>query len=82
LKLIEFRRRTLGYSQVQLGALPSVRIASNFISLIEQGRGVPTDDQARRLAAALNCEAADLLKEIALGSDGVTAHVDEPTHAS
>lgn len=68
--VIEFRRRCLRLSQEELATHPQVRIHQAFLSLIERGMGVPTTDQACRLAAVLGVEPNDLLK---------TAVIDLPT---
>ncbi len=59
---IEFHRRRKGWSQQELGDL--VRIGQTFISMIERGRFLPTDDQRQRLANALDADPSRLLDEV------------------
>lgn len=57
---IEYIRRQRKMTQAELSG--STRIATHFISLIENGRGIPTEDQARRLANALGIDPSQLLE--------------------
>ena len=56
---IEFARRQKELSQNELSA--ATRIAAHFISLVENGRGIPTEGQKERLAAALGVPIDTLL---------------------
>jgi transcriptional regulator with XRE-family HTH domain len=58
----EFHRRRKKLSQQALSDL--VRIGQPYISLLEQGRFLPTDDQRLRLAIALDIDPARLLDEV------------------
>jgi transcriptional regulator with XRE-family HTH domain len=73
---MEFARRQKGITQHDLGKMTGV--ASHFISLMENGRGTPTDKQARLLAEAL-CLPIDSLMvpmpEISQMLDRETVHV-------
>jgi len=60
--VIEFHRRRKKLSQAALSDL--VRIGQPYISLLEQGRFIPTDDQRLRLAIALDADPARLLDEV------------------
>jgi len=59
---IELARRTRGWQQWRLGQI--TRIHQSFISLIEKGQGIPTPDQAARLADALGLDPEHLLDVI------------------
>jgi transcriptional regulator with XRE-family HTH domain len=59
---IEFARRLKKLTQLELSH--TTRISAQFIGLIENGRGLPTDDQAQRLAAALGVPADRLLVDV------------------
>jgi transcriptional regulator with XRE-family HTH domain len=64
---IEFARRLKKLTQLELSA--TTRISAQFIGLIENGRGLPTDDQARRLAEALGVSADQLLVDVAAAAE-------------
>lgn len=66
---MEFARRNLGFSQEQLGLDPDVRIHQSFISLIELGKGIPTPEQALRLARRLGLDPVDLLKPVVIADE-------------
>ena len=59
---LEFARRQRRWSQDYVGQL--TRIPQAFISLMELGRGIPTDEQRRRLAVALDLPAELLLSPV------------------
>jgi transcriptional regulator with XRE-family HTH domain len=59
---IEFKRRERRWTQSQVAQL--VRIGQPVISLIEQGRFIPTPDQLARLGRALDIPADDVLKPV------------------
>jgi transcriptional regulator with XRE-family HTH domain len=59
--VIEYARRQQGKTQAYLGG--ATRIGTYFISLIEQGRAVPSEDQAKRIAKELNLAPEQLLEE-------------------
>ena len=59
---LEFARRQKKLSQNDLSA--KTRIAAHFISLVENGRGLPTEDQAQRLATALGVPVEILLQQV------------------
>ena len=67
---IEFARRQQGLTQAHLSG--KARIASYFISLIpENGRALPSEDQARRLALTLKVPVETLLLPVPdLTADG------------
>ena len=77
MKKIELVRRNKRWTQSQLGRLRTVRISPSFISLIEQGRGIPNDDQRNRLAHALGIPPEQLLDDVDVG-DTVPPVVEEP----
>lgn len=56
----ERRRRDLGWTLYDMSK--KTRISTQFLSLFENGRGIPTEDQARRIAKALGIEPEDLMK--------------------
>jgi transcriptional regulator with XRE-family HTH domain len=60
--VIEFARRQKQLTQTQLSM--ATRIASHFISLLENSRAIPTEDQAQRLATALGVPADTLLQPV------------------
>jgi transcriptional regulator with XRE-family HTH domain len=62
--IAEYQRRKLRKTLEAVSA--DARIGQWFASLVEQGRAIPTDDQRRRLAKALDCDPDDLLKEVIL----------------
>jgi transcriptional regulator with XRE-family HTH domain len=66
---IELERRNRKLSQVDLGHDPEVRIHQSFISLIELGKGIPTREQAERLARKLGLSPDDLLKPVVVADD-------------
>ena len=66
---IQAKRNERGWSQEKLGNHPEVRIAQDFISRIERGEGLPTPDQARRLAKALGIPVETLLQPVEIPSD-------------
>ena len=53
LTYLEAARRRLRLSQKELGDHPDVRIAQDFISVMERCEGLPTPAQAARLAKVL-----------------------------
>lgn len=61
--MIELARRQKDWPQTKLSA--ETRIATHFISLIENGRGIPSEDQAKRLAHALGIPVETLLQPAA-----------------
>jgi transcriptional regulator with XRE-family HTH domain len=63
-RVIEFARREKGWSQLELGNLPTVKISQNFISMIERGQGLPTPEQRERIARALGVPPAKLLDHV------------------
>ena len=75
---LELARRNLKLSQTDLGHDPAVGIHQSFISLIELGKGIPTKDQAERLARRLGIAPDDLLRPVVLAD----ARVEEPEQAS
>ena len=77
---IELARRNLKLSQTDLGHDPAVSIHQSFISLIELGKGIPTKDQAERLARRLGINPADLLKPVVVAD--APAVEREPEQAS
>ncbi len=62
--VLEFTRREKGWSQKDLGDLPTVRIHQVFISQIERGVGLPTIEQRQRLARALGVAPERLLDPV------------------
>jgi transcriptional regulator with XRE-family HTH domain len=60
----EFRRRENRWSQKELAR--RARIDQSFISQIERGTGIPTPDQAQRLARELGLPPALLLKTVSI----------------
>lgn len=73
--MLEYRRRERRWTQSQVAQL--VRIGQPVISLIEQGRFIPTPDQLARLGRALDIPPDDVLKPIA-----VVETVGEPGSAA
>jgi transcriptional regulator with XRE-family HTH domain len=67
---IEFVRRDRRLSQEKLGQLTD--IPQSFISLLELGRGIPTPEQAQRLALVLDLTPDVLLKPAVIVSDGTS----------
>ena len=67
----ELYRRRRGLTQRQVG--DHARIGQPWISLLEQGRWLPTPDQIARVARVLGLAPDDLLKR-------VVATVDEHEH--
>lgn len=61
---LEFRRRERGLSQRELSR--RARIEQSFISQCERGTGIPTPDQAQRLARELGLPPELLLKAVAV----------------
>jgi transcriptional regulator with XRE-family HTH domain len=61
---LEFRRRERGLSQRELSR--RTRLEQSFISQIERGTGIPTPDQAQRLARELGLPPDLLLKTVAV----------------
>ena len=72
---LEYRRRERRWTQSQVAQL--VRIGQPVISLIEQGRFIPTPDQLARLDRALDIPADDVLKPITV-IEAVDAPGDQP----
>ena len=58
----EFARRNKDWTLMQLSQ--ATRIAASFLSLIENGQGIPNTDQLDRLSRALEIPAEMLLKEV------------------
>lgn len=69
----EYRRRQRGLRQGDLGRI--VRIGQSWISLLEQGRWTPTDDQLTRIAQELGLSPDEVLKP-------VVATIDLPADAT
>jgi transcriptional regulator with XRE-family HTH domain len=63
---LEYRRREKRWTQEQVGQL--ARIGQSFISLIEQGRFIPTPDQLARLGRALDIPPDEVLKPVQLAT--------------
>lgn len=66
---LEWHRRRLKLSQKTLGDRRDVRIHQSYISLMELGRFIPTDDQRRRLAKALDTDPDRLLDEVVIAEN-------------
>jgi transcriptional regulator with XRE-family HTH domain len=64
--VLKYARLEKGWSQKDLGDLPTVRIHQVFISQIERGVGLPTPDQRQRLAKALGVAPERLLDPVEL----------------
>ena len=60
--ILEVARRQKRLTQNDLSM--TTRVSSHFISLIENGRGIPTSDQAERLATALGVSADTRLQPV------------------
>jgi len=58
--MIEFARRQRDLTQIDLAS--KTKIAPWFISMVENSRAEPNDDQKRRLARALGIPVAQLLE--------------------
>lgn len=56
---VKRRRHELGLTQAQVSSRLGITVPS--YSAIENGRASPTLDQVERVAAALECDAADLI---------------------
>jgi transcriptional regulator with XRE-family HTH domain len=76
---LEVARRRQGLSQLALGHDPEVRIAQYFIGMLERGQGIPTPDQAQRIARRLGLKPEDLLKPVVVDD---LPDVDEPADES
>ncbi|WP_318653563.1 helix-turn-helix transcriptional regulator [Pseudomonas sp. PDM17] len=61
-KVLRKRRKELGLTQEQLAH--EADIQRNYVSLIERGINQPTITMLFKLAAALNCSAATLVKSV------------------
>lgn len=64
---IEFKRRERRWTQAQVAQL--ARINQPVVSLIEQGRFIPTPDQLARLARAFDIPADDVLRPVSIPAD-------------
>jgi transcriptional regulator with XRE-family HTH domain len=69
--VMELKRREAGLTLKELGEHRQVRIAHYFLSLCEQHRGIPNEDQAKRIATALGVRPEDLLKDVVLDADAI-----------
>lgn len=74
---MELARRSNGLSQKDLARDPGVKIHHTFISLLERGQGIPTPDQAARLARRLGLDPDDLLKPVFADAVPEVAEPDE-----
>lgn len=63
--MLELRRRELGLTQSKIGYLADIN--QPLLSLIEQGRYVPSPDQLARLARVLDLPSDDVLRPIKVG---------------
>jgi transcriptional regulator with XRE-family HTH domain len=61
---MEARRRELRLTQKQVGDHPAVRISQDFLSRIERGEGLPTPEQAARIAKVLGIAPELLTKPV------------------
>jgi transcriptional regulator with XRE-family HTH domain len=61
---IELARRQRGWTQKDLGDHPRVRIHRSFLSFVENGMGIPTADQLKRLSSVLGVPADRLLDTV------------------
>jgi transcriptional regulator with XRE-family HTH domain len=68
---IEFARRSKHWSQQTLGS--NTRIGAYLISLVENARAIPSDDQRKRLANALGVPPEKLLDPVELPAEAAVA---------
>jgi transcriptional regulator with XRE-family HTH domain len=76
---IEYARRKKGWTQLQLSQ--ATRIVGSFISVTENGQGIPSAKQLDRLARALEIPADMLLKEVVTAIDLAAETTHEPASA-
>ena len=71
MRYLEVARRNKNFTQHQLAKL--ARVDQTFVSMVERGVALPTDDQRLRFAAALECDPAILTDEVPIAVEDVAS---------